>query len=138
PAIWWQIREGFHEKGPGDNPSHGATIDYWLKDKAKGEVTLEIRDATGAVLRKLSSKKRESDFAPDDPDAPDEEPKAALGADAGMQRAEWDLTAERPARVKGTKAESSSDNGPRVPPGRYELELSVDGAKATATLEVKP
>lgn len=138
PAIRWQIREGFHEKGPGENPSHGATIDYWLKEKAKGEVTLEIRDAAGTLVRKLSSKKREPDFAPDDPDAPDEEPKAELKADAGMQRAEWDLTAERPARVKGTKAESSSDTGPRVPPGRYTLELSADGAKVSTTVEVKP
>jgi hypothetical protein len=136
--VRWQIREGFHEKGPGQNPVHGATIDYWLKDKPKGAVTLEVRDAGGVVLRTLSSKKKEPDYAEDDPDAPDDEPKAELQATAGVQRAEWDLTADRPARVKNTKAESSSDNGARVPPGIYTLELAVDGTKVKTTVEVKP
>jgi hypothetical protein len=117
---------------------HGATIDFWVKNKPKGDVTLEVRDAKGAKVRTLSSKKREPDFAEDDPDAPDEEPKAELTSAAGMLRAEWDLTADRPARVKGTKAESSSDTGARVPPGIYTLELTADGAKVKTTLEVKP
>jgi photosystem II stability/assembly factor-like uncharacterized protein len=138
PAVLWQIREGFFDKGPGQNPSHGATLDYWLKDKPKGEVVLTIRDAQGTVVRRLSSKKRASDFAADDIEAPEEEPKAALAAEPGIQRAEWDLTAERPARIRGTKAENSSDNGARVPPGTYALELTVDGAKAMTTLTVKP
>ena len=138
PAVRWQYREEFHEKGPGQNPVHGASVDFWVKNKPKGEVTLEIRDAKGVKVRTLSSKKREPDFAEDDPDAPDEEPKAALTAEAGMLRAEWDLNAERPARVKGTKAEYSSDTGARVPPGIYTLELNVDGAKVKTTLEVKP
>lgn len=137
-AIRWQIREGFQDKGPGQNPFHGATIDYWLKDKAKGEVTLTIRDVRGVLVRTLSSKKREPDFAPGDPEAPEEGPKAALSSEAGIQRAEWDLTGERPARVKNTKAEGSSDTGARVPPGTYTLELSADGAKATTSLVVKP
>jgi hypothetical protein len=89
-------------------------------------------------VRTLSSKKREPDFAADDPDAPDDEPKPALATEAGIQRAEWDLTTERPARVKGTKAEATSDTGARVPPGTYTLELSVDGAKVQTKLEVKP
>lgn len=138
PAVRWQIRERFHEKGPGENPARGATLDYWLKDKPKGEVTLEIKDAKGALVRTLSSKKREPDFAADDPDAPDDDPKPALAAAAGIQRAEWDLNAERPARVKGTKAEMTSDTGARVPPGTYTLELAADGAKVQTTLEVKP
>ena len=45
PAIRWQYREEFHDKGPGQNPIHGASIDFWVKNKPKGEVTLEIRDA---------------------------------------------------------------------------------------------
>jgi photosystem II stability/assembly factor-like uncharacterized protein len=138
PAVRWQYREEFHDEGPGKNPIHGASVDFWVKNKPKKEVTLEIRDASGVKVRTLSSKKREPDYAEDDPDAPDEEPKAELTAEAGMLRAAWDLTAERPARVKGTKAEYSSDTGARVPPGTYTLELHVDGAKVKTTVEVKP
>jgi hypothetical protein len=70
PAARWQYREEFHDKGPGQNPIHGASIDFWVKNKPKGEVTLEIRDVRGAKVRTLSSKKREPDYAEDDPDAP--------------------------------------------------------------------
>src|SRR5439155_18211184 len=37
------------------NPANGAIIDYYLKSNLAGPVTLEVLDASGAVLRTFSS-----------------------------------------------------------------------------------
>ena len=43
------------EEPAGQNPPDGAVIDYALARPAKGPVTIEIRDASGALVRELSS-----------------------------------------------------------------------------------
>ena len=40
----------------GANPSSGAVIYYWLKDKPNSDVTLEFLDGNGKLIRKISSK----------------------------------------------------------------------------------
>ena len=40
------------------NPPNGAFIDYYLEERARGPVTLEILDAAGATLRTFSSERR--------------------------------------------------------------------------------
>jgi hypothetical protein len=39
----------------GDNPPQGAVFDYWLAAEPRGDVTIEITDARGSVVRRLSS-----------------------------------------------------------------------------------
>src|SRR5258708_27509996 len=39
----------------GENPPDGAVIDYYLKEKATGPVTLDIMDATGMSIRHYAS-----------------------------------------------------------------------------------
>src|SRR5208337_5608382 len=59
PAIRWRYHselEGGGEKAAGDNPPKGAVIDYWLKNKPKDPIALEVLDARGALVTKLSSK----------------------------------------------------------------------------------
>ena len=45
----------------GENPPSGAVINYWLKNRPQGEVTLEFLDSTGSLVKKFSSK---ADAAP--------------------------------------------------------------------------
>ena len=58
------------KRGPvGDNPPAGAIIDYYFKDAPKDEVTLDILDAQGKLVRHLSSKeKKENEQPPEWPD----------------------------------------------------------------------
>jgi photosystem II stability/assembly factor-like uncharacterized protein len=139
PAVRWEYRSSFHGDGPGENPPHGAVINYFLKKKIDGEITMEILDSTGAVVRKLSSKKETPDFEEDDPDSPGRPPeKAALSTDAGVQRAVWDLEYEGATVIKKAKTEGNPKAAPRVVPGTYTVRLTVEGKTVTTPLEVRP
>jgi hypothetical protein len=108
---------------------------FSLKEKPKGEVKLEVLDAGNRVVRTLSSQKREPWGASED----EEEPKAALKEDEGLQRANWDLRWEGATLVKNAKIDyGDPTEGPLAVPGTYTLRLSVDGQQQTTTLTVKP
>ena len=50
---------GFGGRGggaAGENPPGGAVINYWLKNRPQGEVTLEFLDSKGASVKKFSSR----------------------------------------------------------------------------------
>ncbi len=122
----------------GANPPPGAAFTYYLKDKPKGDVTLDVLDAQGNVIRTLSSKAEPEDFPPGDPDGPEEPEKAPLKAEAGLHRAVWDLRYKAPERIKGAKVDGGNVNeGPMVNPGTYTLRLKVDGKTAEGRAEVR-
>ncbi len=123
-------------------PPPGAMIDYSLGSNgdAAREVTLEIRDAKGDLVRRLSSAGERDDG--------DESPGtrarrgagSALGTTAGLHRVVWDL------RYPGAWSEAGGgrgDRGPMVAPGKYSLTLTVSAGtssrpwSATAELEVR-
>ena len=132
---------GFNEGGPkpvltGQNPPDGALIYYFLKDKPKGEATIEILDANGAVVRKYSSAKTDELEEPLRPD--DKKPETQIKLEAGLNRFVWDFRYEGTSHVPdyylweyqtGTK-------GPLAVPGKYQVRLTVDGKTQTAPLEV--
>jgi hypothetical protein len=138
PAIRWEYHSLFHADGPGENPPHGAVLSYFLKKKMDGEITLEVVDPGGAVVRKLSSKKEPPDFPEDDPDSPGRPPeKAALSTEAGVQRAVWDLEYDGATVIKKAKTEGNPKAAPRAVPGTYSVRLTVEGKTVTAPLEVR-
>jgi photosystem II stability/assembly factor-like uncharacterized protein len=107
-------------------PPPGAMIDYWLPSGRTAPVTLEIRDASGAVIRAFSSEAAgERDVPPSEPGmrAPSLERVGTprLPAEAGLNRFIWDL--EHPGPWS-TSARSSGRNGPMAAPGRYTVRLS--------------
>jgi hypothetical protein len=140
--VRWRYDEpvSSHLKGPGRNPPAGAVLQYWLKDEPKGDVTLEILDEKGGLVRKLSSRKIEPETPPDDPDAEEEEPaKKPLPKQAGLQRAVWDLRYEGATKIKGAKVDSGNPaEGPLALPGTYTARLTVDGRTFTTPIEVRP
>lgn len=119
------------------NPPDGAIIDYVLPGGVRGPVVVTIRDARDQVVRRYSSAEHVSapnpatlQFAPEwVPPAPT--PSAA----PGMQRFVWDLRYAKPTEAgnKGT-----SGDGAWAPPGRYTVELTVDGREYRQPLLVKP
>jgi photosystem II stability/assembly factor-like uncharacterized protein len=119
-----------------DNPPAGASIYYFLKDKPKGEVKVEILTNDGKVVRTLSSVPREPDYSSEDDD-PEDFKKKALGTEPGVQRAVWDLTWEGARKIKGGKIDTGDPSeGPRAIPGTYQVRLTVDGTTRTAPLKV--
>src|SRR5262249_17885457 len=50
-------------EGNGENPPTGVTVDYYLKQKPAGKVTLEFLDGAGTVIRRFSSEEPKGDAA---------------------------------------------------------------------------
>src|SRR5206468_7889224 len=82
----------------GQNPPTGAIFDFWLKQKPKDEVKVEVLDANGRVLRIYSSKKLKQAEQPPDPD--DEKPKPEIEPVEGLNRFVWDLRPESVHRIE--------------------------------------
>jgi photosystem II stability/assembly factor-like uncharacterized protein len=139
PAVRWEYGSSFHGEGQGENPPRGALINYSLKKKVDGEITMEIFDSAGVLVRKLSSKKEPPEYEKDDPDAPyRHEEKTVLSTEAGVQRVSWNLEYESAVVIKKAKTEGNPKDAPRVAPGTYTVKLIVEGKTITAPLEVRP
>jgi photosystem II stability/assembly factor-like uncharacterized protein len=140
PAKRWRYHGTMYPKGHGDNPPHGAVVNYFLKEKPKGEVVIEILDSQGNLVVKLDSKKDKGEEPEDDPDADDERTKkTVLGKEPGVNRAVWDLNYEGAKKIKKAKIDAGEPNvGPLANPGRYTVKLTVDGKTETAPLLIQP
>lgn len=123
-------------RGPvGQNPPPGAIIDYWFKAKPAGEVTLDIADAKGAVVRHLSSTKTQKEEQP--AEWPDRiVPRDKIPAEAGMNRLVWDLRMNDPVQIPGAFYSGITPRGPIVAPGEYTLTLTANGQTETRKLTV--
>ena len=128
--------EEFDKRQPaGDNPPTGAMIDYYFKSAPKDEVTLDILDAQGKVLRHLSSKeKKENEQPPEWPDRV-EAPKT-IPAKEGMNRFAWDLRYNEPIQIPGAFYSSTGPRGPLALPGDYQVKLTANGKTQTAMLHL--
>jgi photosystem II stability/assembly factor-like uncharacterized protein len=162
PAIRWGRHGAFHEKGFGENPAYGAIIDYYLKEKPKGTITLEIRDAQGGLVTTIASKPEkkktgdgpqmreveehaeqqakagEEETPADDPDAPFERyKKAVLTTEVGVNRVAWDLRFTGAEKIKGAKVDAGNvEAGPLANPGLYSLQLKAGSKTVKASVVV--
>jgi photosystem II stability/assembly factor-like uncharacterized protein len=120
------------------NPPSGAVLDYYLKSHAQ-HVQLEIFDGQGSLVRAFSSddhnepKRRKVAIAERwFPQAP------MLELKPGMHRFVWDLRCcEKDAGTGDSGDEEyGAPRAPRVPPGAYNVKLTVDGNTRTQPLKV--
>jgi photosystem II stability/assembly factor-like uncharacterized protein len=150
PAVRMRRNVGWNTPLPPDlphaeNPPEGVIVDYALARDADA-VTLEVLDATGGVIRRLSS----APIAPVAEAARPPHPNFWIGsplvlpASAGHHRAQWDLRREAPRAFEHSfeinanpGLTPASPEGPLVPPGRYTLRLTANGATATAVAVVE-
>jgi photosystem II stability/assembly factor-like uncharacterized protein len=155
PADAWRLRPNNNRDTPlapeepaGENPPDGASIDYWLPRSATS-VSLEIRDATGELVRVLTDQA--------EPRLPSEQyfsdlyvhPQTPLSRDVGLHRVQWDLRWPRPqalsfdysiAAVAG-KDTPLNPGGAYALPGSYSVTLVVDGkpmGQSTFKLRLDP
>ena len=81
----------------GENPPAGASIWYYLKEKPKGDVTIEILEATGKSVKKFSSREtpggrnRVAGGGDDEDGSGAPGPELASPAEKGLNRFVWDL-----------------------------------------------
>lgn len=128
------------------NPPDGVVVDYWLGAKPSGEITLEVLDAAGRVVRHLSSAPIPP--LPEIPRIPF--PEYWLARPAGMptaigtNRIHWDLRYDAPkvfTHEFGINANPgltpASPEGPLALPGVYTLRLTVDGARHEQKVTVR-
>lgn len=120
----------------GSNPPSGIIVDYYLKAAPKEQVTLEILDSHGKLMRKFSSKKPAEGPSPEEEEFGFSRPSEALPAEAGLNRFVWNLRTEAPASVPGTFGWGGRPSGVIVAPGSYQLKLTVAGKASTANVEL--
>ncbi|HEY1481295.1 MAG TPA: hypothetical protein VGF19_01120 [Candidatus Acidoferrum sp.] len=140
------------------NPPDGAIVDYYLKASPKGEMTLDVLDDGGKLVRRYSSNPSDETIAP--PNVPEFwfSPTPRLSNTPGLHRFVWDLRYPHPTalpygyfgeRLKYTEytlpdhavpgeTPRFQPPGPFVAPGTYSLVLTVDGKKYQQKLQVVP
>src|SRR5262249_9300373 len=102
---------------------------------AKDEVSLDILDSSGKVLRHLSSKeKKEGEQPPEWPDRV--ERVKTIPANEGMNRFAWDLRYDDTIQIPGAFYSSTGPKGPLALPGDYQVRLTVGGKSQTAPLHL--
>lgn len=133
------------EEPGGENPPDGAILNYFLKEKINGPVTLEILDSAGKQVRIFSSE--------DKPEVvKDKElvistrwirPFQKLPKEAGMHRFIWDLHYPPPEGGRSYPMTAILGNtpseplGPWVFPGQYTVRLTANGQSLTQPLTIK-
>jgi hypothetical protein len=145
----------FASANAGKNPPEGAVIDYWLKTELKKpdekkpsgddaakpvepaapQITLEILDSSGKVVRKFPKKPEEDEQ--DEGPGRQEKNAGMLPGDAGLNRFVWDLKYEGASKVPHAPLWAGNTDGPLALPGTYQVRLTVLGKSYTAPLEVK-
>ena len=142
PQTAWRVRWNMNTDTPlppdeaaGENPPDGAMIDYYVGAKARGELTLEVKDEKGNTVRRYSS--TDPVVAPDATLAIPRywvRPSQQLSSEPGMHRFLWDLhytpipgaAPQYPiAAVYMNTAPASTS--PWAMPGKYTAVLTIGG-----------
>ena len=136
PAYRFRFRstpmDSMREPSVGQNPPYGAQISYYLKERAKGKVKIEITDEAGDKVRSLNGTNK-----------------------MGINRINWNLRYEPTERIKLRTKPKYADwvkmgksgyrsyvswGGPvnlLAPPGKYTVKLVVGDQEYTQELEIR-
>jgi len=123
PEIW-----------KGTNPPQGAYLSYWLRERPRGEVRIEILDAKRRLVNWLSSIPHKSTGHADNmpPEFPPE-----LTANPGLNIAVWNFAYQGALAIPGSKVKRGNPaGGPLALGGIYTVRLIVDGETLTAPLRL--
>jgi len=118
------------------NPPEGAVVDYFLKDKPRSTIQLEIFDSEGKLVRRFASDEVLRKTNPNEVPIQVEwirDPKPLL-AEAGMHRFVWDLHYALP---KSVHTSFWGPAGPLAVPGEYTVKLTANGKSSTQPLTIK-
>src|SRR6185369_5435248 len=131
------------EEPAGQNPPDGAIIDYYLKEKPTGLVTLEITDASGKIVRRFTSD--DTTYKGGKVNIPLYwiRPQQILSSEAGSHRflsnihyAPLNAPVSYPISAVYTNT-APAETSPWVMPGTYTIKLTVNGQTYSQPLAVK-
>ncbi|HEV2306656.1 MAG TPA: hypothetical protein VGR93_14150 [Candidatus Acidoferrales bacterium] len=143
PAIAYRVRRGggfgLAGGGPvGKNPPVGAVIDYHLASAPGSDMTMEILDSNGKLVRRFTShnppESAASEGTPSFGGSPQVLPKKA-----GMDRFVWDLRYQPPVQLSTGPhpALGGAAEAPLALPGDYTVRLTLEGKTLTQPLTLK-
>lgn len=116
----------------GVNPATGVVLYYQLPKLQKDdEITMEIKDTSGTVVRSFSSKADEKFARSDNGPQPD----PTLPKKEGLNRFVWDMRYESMTGVPGVRIEGGFA-AHKAPPGRYSVVLRSGGQTVTTEAEI--
>ena len=101
----------------GENPPSGVVVHYYLNEKVDSEIKLTFSDVNDNILKTFSSGDSESPI---------------VGTKAGNNRFVWDMRCFDTSSLIGSKGIT----GPVVPPGVYNISLTVDGNTCSESFEI--
>ncbi len=97
------------------NPPDGVSLDVYLNPSGTDAPTIEIADATGRVVRRLTA------------------PSAR-----GLQRILWDMRGDPPAGAPGSPGRGRGGARPLVAPGTYEARFTLASLTTRVPIVVRP
>ena len=146
----------------GKNPPDGVIVDFWLRERPEGEVTLSFLDGRGRLIRSFTSRKTGATEPPPPSAAlpvegaetvagpgaaptatkPEEEEtkEPRVPKEPGLDRFVWNMRHPDASKVADDPSMEEFERalaGPVVPPGRYQVRLKVGDTTLTEPFEVR-
>jgi hypothetical protein len=140
PSSVFRSRLGHRERrrfAMAENPPQGAAVYYWLKEKPKEAIKVEILDEQGKTLRWLSSTFKKEAEEPKEFDEDQDPDITHIPAEAGLNLFVWDLRGQLPMNIHGAIYDNGKPTGPLLLPGKYKIQLTAGGKTYTAPIEIK-
>ncbi|MBC5815589.1 MAG: hypothetical protein GIW97_03515 [Candidatus Eremiobacteraeota bacterium] len=115
-----------NSSGAGDDPPYGAIVTFYLKAPAKANPTAEVLDPRGRAVHHFNTHLEDGKAVPD------------LTNQAGLNRATWDLTEDKPVAWDDSPSWNQFTSGAVVVPGRYTIVIHDDKRTLRAPIDVVP
>ena len=132
----------------GRNPANGVVVYYSLKAKPMADVDLEFLDSAGKSIRKFTARMKRAGEGTGQGQAPAGPPPEGgffgggapppVPTEVGLNRFVWDTRYPDAVRFPGMILWSGETRGPKLPPGTYQVKLTVEGKSYTQNFEIKP
>ena len=154
PAVRFGAGRSRRSGSEGENPYAGAYIDFWLREKPAGKVSLDVLDGTGALIRTFTNDEVPKPDSTGSPaaDSAARAARAARDADslashpadsvvharAGANRFVWNLKYPGARTVPNAILDEGFPDGPAAVPGTYAVRLIAGKDTLTKSFEVIP
>ncbi len=117
-------QQNIPSKTEGKNHPGGVMIHYFLTDTVKTQVSLEILESNGTLIKKFSTK-------------PDKKAKeTALKINPGLNRFVWDMRYADAEGFDGLILWAAKLTGPKAIPGTYQAKLTINGTATETSFEI--
>ncbi len=135
PPVAFRVgRGGYYGERAPESPPQGAVLDYFLAQAAEGEVTLEVLQEDGDVVRRFTS---DSTRAAEEGGPASVLSSRPLPSGPGHHRVTWNLLYPGPELVDDAVMSLSYTGGIPAVPGSYRIRMSAGEWSQTRTLEVQ-